>query len=61
MARRDQHTDDSAGFPAGNRTTRPHSPSGWHPERESSDNGDDGGRRGQGPGYGEHDVPTKRD
>lgn len=52
--------NDSAGYPVGSRTDRPHHPDGWFPDREK--NGGDSGpmpRRGQPPASGEHDRPTK--
>lgn len=59
MATRDSNTDDSAGYPVGNRTERPHSPSGWFPGRPADDESTgDMPARGT-VGRGTHDRPKK--
>lgn len=52
--------NDSAGYPVGNRTERPHHPDGWFPDRPAdSENAGDMPRRGQPPASGTHDRPMK--
>lgn len=60
MAKRDQHTDDAAGYPVGGRTGKPHHPDGWFPARDGN-GGDDGPmpERGRPPASGTHDRPNE--
>lgn len=51
--------DDKAGYPAGNRTERPHHPDGWFPDRPADDPNTVMPPRGRPPASGEHDRPTK--